>query len=276
MNTLEKTKADYFLNLKKTSLMQINIYWDISYLFNQYYFLIIFIINYVVYLYTVHRVFTTLLCSLSNFQMHSQCVIIGFGLSIAGGTDKPQHPDDPLIYITNVVPGGVAAQDGRLQYVRNCLSQVLICEFCKDRSPVFRIRNGPIVAHLVLCRVNDIVVSVNDVPTVNVTNAEAIGALRKSTTVMKLVRSPRLALLLCLNWTVCICLTADRFPVLVHHSRRWSSVRSSRSPTWVAASKRLSSRRARKDSASQSLAESVCSHLRLLLAFNKLVERMLY
>lgn len=51
----------------------------------------------------------------------------------------------------------------------------------------------------VYCRVNDIVVSVNDVPTVNVTNAEAIGALKKSTAVMKLVRSPRLALLLCLN-----------------------------------------------------------------------------
>ncbi|KAF7642442.1 hypothetical protein LDENG_00257670 [Lucifuga dentata] len=39
----------------------------------------------------------------------------GLGFSIAGGTDNPHIGDDPSIFITKVIPGGAAAQDGRLR-----------------------------------------------------------------------------------------------------------------------------------------------------------------
>ncbi|MGH0183946.1 UNVERIFIED_CONTAM: hypothetical protein FKN15_013483, partial [Acipenser sinensis] len=38
----------------------------------------------------------------------------GLGFSIAGGTDNPHVGDDPSIFITKIIPGGAAAQDGRL------------------------------------------------------------------------------------------------------------------------------------------------------------------
>ncbi|XP_030921574.1 disks large homolog 4-like, partial [Geospiza fortis] len=38
----------------------------------------------------------------------------GLGFSIAGGTDNPHVGDDPGIFITKIIPGGAAAQDGRL------------------------------------------------------------------------------------------------------------------------------------------------------------------
>lgn len=40
----------------------------------------------------------------------------GLGFSIAGGTDNPHIGDDPSIFITKIIPGGAAAQDGRLRY----------------------------------------------------------------------------------------------------------------------------------------------------------------
>lgn len=39
----------------------------------------------------------------------------GLGFSIAGGTDNPHVGDDPSIFITKIIPGGAAAQDGRLR-----------------------------------------------------------------------------------------------------------------------------------------------------------------
>uniref|UniRef100_A0A671YTK5 Discs large MAGUK scaffold protein 4 n=1 Tax=Sparus aurata TaxID=8175 RepID=A0A671YTK5_SPAAU len=41
----------------------------------------------------------------------------GLGFSIAGGTDNPHVGDDPSIFITKIIPGGAAAQDGRLRCV---------------------------------------------------------------------------------------------------------------------------------------------------------------
>ncbi|NXL88213.1 DLG2 protein, partial [Alectura lathami] len=40
----------------------------------------------------------------------------GLGFSIAGGTDNPHIGDDPGIFITKIIPGGAAAEDGRLRY----------------------------------------------------------------------------------------------------------------------------------------------------------------
>lgn len=40
----------------------------------------------------------------------------GLGFSIAGGTDNPHIGDDPSIFITKIIPGGAAAQDGRLRW----------------------------------------------------------------------------------------------------------------------------------------------------------------
>lgn len=40
----------------------------------------------------------------------------GLGFSIAGGTDNPHIGEDPSIFITKVIPGGAAAQDGRLRW----------------------------------------------------------------------------------------------------------------------------------------------------------------
>ncbi|NXV89531.1 DLG2 protein, partial [Calonectris borealis] len=39
----------------------------------------------------------------------------GLGFSIAGGTDNPHIGDDPGIFITKIIPGGAAAEDGRLR-----------------------------------------------------------------------------------------------------------------------------------------------------------------
>ncbi|NXW08081.1 DLG1 protein, partial [Fregetta grallaria] len=40
----------------------------------------------------------------------------GLGFSIAGGTDNPHIGDDSSIFITKIIAGGAAAQDGRLRY----------------------------------------------------------------------------------------------------------------------------------------------------------------
>ncbi|NWW82701.1 DLG2 protein, partial [Climacteris rufus] len=41
----------------------------------------------------------------------------GLGFSIAGGTDNPHIGDDPGIFITKIIPGGAAAEDGRLSSI---------------------------------------------------------------------------------------------------------------------------------------------------------------
>ncbi|CAH1781914.1 unnamed protein product [Owenia fusiformis] len=79
----------------------------------------------------------------------------GLGFSIAGGTDNPHIGDDPSIYITKVIPGGAAADDGRL------------------------------------C-VNDIIVSVNDITCENVTHADSVDALKRAGTNVNLfVKRPK-------------------------------------------------------------------------------------
>uniref|UniRef100_A0A8C8E1M9 Discs, large homolog 2 (Drosophila) n=1 Tax=Oryzias sinensis TaxID=183150 RepID=A0A8C8E1M9_9TELE len=47
----------------------------------------------------------------------------GLGFSIAGGTDNPHFGEDPGIYITKIIPGGAAAEDGRLK-VNDCILRV--------------------------------------------------------------------------------------------------------------------------------------------------------
>lgn len=39
----------------------------------------------------------------------------GLGFSIAGGSDNPHIGDDPSIFITKLIPGGAASEDGRLR-----------------------------------------------------------------------------------------------------------------------------------------------------------------
>ncbi|KAI1891579.1 hypothetical protein AGOR_G00145240 [Albula goreensis] len=47
----------------------------------------------------------------------------GLGFSIAGGTDNPHIGEDPSIFITKIITGGAAAQDGRLR-VNDCILRV--------------------------------------------------------------------------------------------------------------------------------------------------------
>jgi hypothetical protein len=53
----------------------------------------------------------------------------GLGFSIAGGTDNPHVEGDNSIYITKVIPGGAASNDGRLQVkIRKALEDLVIWE----------------------------------------------------------------------------------------------------------------------------------------------------
>uniref|UniRef100_A0A7N8X984 Discs, large homolog 4b (Drosophila) n=1 Tax=Mastacembelus armatus TaxID=205130 RepID=A0A7N8X984_9TELE len=91
------------------------------------------------------KVLSILLSILSSvFQGNS-----GLGFSIAGGTDNPHIGDDPSIFITKIIPGGAAAQDGRL-------------------------------------RVNDSIVFVNDVDVREVTHSLAVEALKEAGPVVRL------------------------------------------------------------------------------------------
>ncbi|XP_058846164.1 disks large homolog 1 isoform X28 [Acipenser ruthenus] len=73
----------------------------------------------------------------------------GLGFSIAGGTDNPHIGDDPSIFITKIIAGGAAAQDGRL-------------------------------------RVNDNILRVNDVDARDVTHSKAVEALKEAGSVVRL------------------------------------------------------------------------------------------
>ncbi|XP_035276976.1 discs large homolog 1-like protein isoform X9 [Anguilla anguilla] len=73
----------------------------------------------------------------------------GLGFSIAGGTDNPHIGEDPSIFITKVIPGGAAAQDGRL-------------------------------------RVNDSILRVNDVDVRDVTHSKAVEALKEAGSIVRL------------------------------------------------------------------------------------------
>uniref|UniRef100_A0A674NTJ1 Disks large homolog 1 n=1 Tax=Takifugu rubripes TaxID=31033 RepID=A0A674NTJ1_TAKRU len=73
----------------------------------------------------------------------------GLGFSIAGGTDNPHIGEDPSIFITKVIPGGAAAQDGRL-------------------------------------RVNDVILRVNELDVRDVTHSRAVEALKEAGSVVHL------------------------------------------------------------------------------------------
>ncbi|XP_019904186.1 disks large homolog 4 isoform X6 [Esox lucius] len=73
----------------------------------------------------------------------------GLGFSIAGGTDNPHVGDDPSIFITKIIPGGAAAQDGRLS-------------------------------------VNDSILFVNDVDVREVTHSMAVEALKEAGAIVRL------------------------------------------------------------------------------------------
>ncbi|XP_037313806.2 discs large homolog 1-like protein isoform X5 [Pungitius pungitius] len=73
----------------------------------------------------------------------------GLGFSIAGGTDNPHIGEDPSIFITKVIGGGAAAQDGRL-------------------------------------RVNDVILRVNDADVRDVTHSRAVEALKEAGSLVRL------------------------------------------------------------------------------------------
>ncbi|XP_057712526.1 discs large homolog 1-like protein isoform X6 [Corythoichthys intestinalis] len=73
----------------------------------------------------------------------------GLGFSIAGGVDNPHVGDDPGIFITKVIAGGAAAQDGRL-------------------------------------RVNDVILRVNEVDVRDVTHSRAVEALKEAGSLVRL------------------------------------------------------------------------------------------
>ncbi|XP_043926650.1 disks large homolog 1 [Protopterus annectens] len=73
----------------------------------------------------------------------------GLGFSIAGGTDNPHIGDDPSIFITKIIAGGAAAQDGRL-------------------------------------RVNDCILKVNDVDVRDVSHSKAVEALKEAGSIVRL------------------------------------------------------------------------------------------
>ncbi|XP_029471757.1 disks large homolog 1 isoform X14 [Rhinatrema bivittatum] len=73
----------------------------------------------------------------------------GLGFSIAGGTDNPHIGDDSSIFITKIIAGGAAAQDGRL-------------------------------------RVNDCILRVNDVDVRDVTHSKAVEALKEAGSIVRL------------------------------------------------------------------------------------------
>ncbi|XP_068582191.1 discs large homolog 1-like protein isoform X4 [Cebidichthys violaceus] len=73
----------------------------------------------------------------------------GLGFSIAGGTDNPHIGEDPSIFITKVIAGGAAAQDGRL-------------------------------------RVNDVILRVNEADVRDVTHSRAVEALKEAGSLVRL------------------------------------------------------------------------------------------
>uniref|UniRef100_A0A672PQQ6 Discs large homolog 1-like protein n=1 Tax=Sinocyclocheilus grahami TaxID=75366 RepID=A0A672PQQ6_SINGR len=75
--------------------------------------------------------------------------LLSLGFSIAGGTDNPHIGEDPSIFITKVIPGGAAAQDGRL-------------------------------------RVNDVILRVNEVDVRDVTHSKAVEALKEAGSLVRL------------------------------------------------------------------------------------------
>ncbi|KFV44703.1 Disks large 1, partial [Tyto alba] len=73
----------------------------------------------------------------------------GLGFSIAGGTDNPHIGDDSSIFITKIIAGGAAAQDGRLRYDFLCCKAV---EALKEAGSIVRLyvkRRKPVTEKIV-------------------------------------------------------------------------------------------------------------------------------
>ncbi|NWH74370.1 DLG1 protein, partial [Piaya cayana] len=72
----------------------------------------------------------------------------GLGFSIAGGTDNPHIGDDSSIFITKIIAGGAAAQDGRLRY-DDFLCWIRNSYLCANFliSKIVELNNNPFCAH---------------------------------------------------------------------------------------------------------------------------------
>lgn len=57
----------------------------------------------------------------------------GLGFSIAGGTDNPHIGVDTSIYITKLISGGAASNDGRLR-VNDCILAVIYSNISFERK----------------------------------------------------------------------------------------------------------------------------------------------
>ncbi|NWZ64904.1 DLG2 protein, partial [Acrocephalus arundinaceus] len=72
----------------------------------------------------------------------------GLGFSIAGGTDNPHIGDDPGIFITKIIPGGAAAEDGRLS------ERVCYLYFCKKFSKFILYMVLFLLFNIICCNAN--------------------------------------------------------------------------------------------------------------------------
>ncbi|NXL73985.1 DLG2 protein, partial [Leptocoma aspasia] len=80
----------------------------------------------------------------------------GLGFSIAGGTDNPHIGDDPGIFITKIIPGGAAAEDGRLSSVPDLSGKVkeyVICISVKNTQS-FVYATLPLLFNVICCIAN--------------------------------------------------------------------------------------------------------------------------
>uniref|UniRef100_A0A1I8EJW0 Disks large 1 tumor suppressor protein n=1 Tax=Wuchereria bancrofti TaxID=6293 RepID=A0A1I8EJW0_WUCBA len=77
----------------------------------------------------------------------------GLGFSIAGGLDQPYIDGDPSIYVTNIIPGGAAAADGRMK-IQDIIMKVNTadCTQVPHETTVNALKNAGNVVRLVLKR----------------------------------------------------------------------------------------------------------------------------
>ncbi|KAM3728602.1 Disks large [Dirofilaria immitis] len=77
----------------------------------------------------------------------------GLGFSIAGGLDQQYIDGDPSIYVTNIIPGGAAAADGRMK-IQDIIMKVNTtdCTRVPHETTVNALKNAGNVVRLVLKR----------------------------------------------------------------------------------------------------------------------------
>ncbi|VDN07847.1 unnamed protein product [Thelazia callipaeda] len=77
----------------------------------------------------------------------------GLGFSIAGGLDQPYIDGDPAIYVTNIIPGGAAAADGRMK-IQDIIMKVNTtdCSRAPHETTVNALKNAGNVVRLILKR----------------------------------------------------------------------------------------------------------------------------